>query len=141
MNSRLASMESQLTSLESLTASYRVDLRNKEEKWQRLQEALADLADNKSDFLASNEKCLQPECTPNTLHGSNEKHLDEFREEALRTSFLAIPNEAIREAEEIIQEKMEQLQQEILSLESNISSSETQHTRLFAKKMEVKNNS
>lgn len=141
MSSSLAGLESQLTSLGRLTASYRVDLRQKEEEWQRLQEALADLGDNKRDFFASKETCLQPECTSNTLHGSNEKQLDEFREEALRTSFLAIPNEAIKEAEETIQEKMEQLQQEIHRLENNISSSEAQHTKLFAKKMEVKNDS
>lgn len=115
-------IESQLASLAGLTASYRADLHRKEEELQRLQDALTDLGDNKSDFLESKKKCLKPECTSNTLHGDNEEDLDDFREET-------------------IQEKIEQLKQEIKSLESTIAGLETQQSVLSAKKTEVKNDS
>lgn len=134
-------IESQLASLAGLTASYRADLHRKEEELQRLQDALTDLGDNKSDFLESKTKCLKPECTSNTLHGDNEEDLDDFREGTLRKSFLAIPNEDISDAEETIQEKIEQLKQEIKSLESTIAGLETQQSVLSAKKTEVKNDS
>lgn len=141
LSSDFVMIESQLSSLNSLTASYRADLHRKEEELQRLQEALTDLEDNKNDFMENKGKCMKPECTAKTLHGSNEKHLDEFRQEGLMSSFVAIPFEDINDALEKIEEKIEQIQQDIKSLESSISSTEEQHTKLFAKKMEVKNES
>jgi len=84
---------------------------------------------------------MKPECTADTLHGSNEEDLDEFREEGLLKSFVAIPSEDISEAMEKIEEKIEQIKDDIQSLGSSISSTKEQHTELFAKKLEVKNES
>lgn len=102
---------------------------------------MTDLEDNKNDFMESKEKCMKPECTSETLHESNEKDLDEFREEGLLKSYVKIPSEDISDALEKMEEKIEQIRDEIQSLGSSISSTEEQHTKLFAKKLEVKNES
>lgn len=95
MSSDLTIIEPQLFSLNSLAASCRSDLHKKEEELQRQQEALTDLEDNKNDFMKSKEKCMKPECTADTLQGSNEEDLYEFREEGLLKSFVTIPFENI----------------------------------------------
>lgn len=135
----LASINIYLRETDSRIGSAQIQLNNREEELRRLEEALSDLESNKSDFVNKKVICLDPEFTRKTLHGTNANDLDDIREGQLQKSFLAIPEDQISNAIEIITDKITEVQERITELENTISDLESRRENLLQQRAKVEN--
>ncbi|HZW68607.1 MAG TPA: DUF5082 family protein [Pseudogracilibacillus sp.] len=133
----LASINTYLRETDSRIASAQMQMYDREEELRRLEEALSDLESNKSDFINKKVICLDPKFTSKTLHGSNADNLDDIREGQVQKSFLAIPEDQISNAIEIISDKITEVKERITDLENTISDLESRRQDLLQERARV----
>lgn len=139
MSSDLYSINTELMEMQRLIGSYQLQISNKRENINRLENALTELELIRDDFGETEDECSKPAFTSKTFHGNQAKNVTSLKNEQLKYSFTMIPGEQITKAAEKIREKIKLLQEEIGSLQSNISSCESQKQTLNDRKEEVKN--
>lgn len=114
-------------------------IEDKKEELQRLEDALADLGSNKSDFLEKKKLCLEPEFTTQTFHGDNADNVDDVREDGVKVNFIAIPEDQISNAETEVSDQIDIVEQEISDLETEVATLEASLASLELTKSVVSN--
>ena len=137
MSADLYSINSELMEVQRLIGAQSLSLAGQREKLSRLEKALRDLHNSKSDFYETEEICSKPGFAAKTFHGNHARDLTELKEGDLRKSFAYIPDHQIAAVEDKIQEKIRMIEGEMRSLESSISSLESRRSTLQVRKQEV----
>jgi septation ring formation regulator EzrA len=137
MSSDLYSINTELMEVQRLIGARSISLADRREKLSRLQKALTDLRNNKSDFYETEGICSKPEFAAKSFHGNHARDLTELKEGELRENFAYIPDHQIVAVEDKILEKIRHIEGEMGSLESSISALESRRSTLQVRKQEV----
>jgi polyhydroxyalkanoate synthesis regulator phasin len=127
--------------IQGVMSSANTQLAGKKEELERLEKALANLKENKSNYKEQKDMCLDPEFTSQTLHGKNANQLDNLKKGDVQMNFVAIPNEQISKAESQFTTQMTTIKGEIASLESHVAAMESKQNQLTVQRQEVLNQS
>lgn len=96
-------------------------LHKKQEEIRRLNECQSSLSDKQAQFNENEHKCLEPELTTTTWHGTLATSFDEIREAGIHTSFLEIAGAQFAAVFSAITAKIASLQAEIASIQQIIA--------------------
>ena len=96
-------------------------LAKKEEEVRRLGECQSSLSDKQGQFYDNEEKCMEPELTTTTWHGTHATNFDEIRESGIHTPYLEIAGAQFAAVFSAISEKITSLLAEIASIKQTIA--------------------
>lgn len=137
----LVTLNSFLNAAQNNVTSAQLKIDEKKEELRKLEKALTNLGQKKSDFIDEKNICSKPKLTLKTLNGDNGEEVTDYRLETLEVHFLFIPENQISEAEEEIESKIKEVEAEIKSLGATITSEKTRITSLSNQKRVVINKS
>lgn len=137
----LATINRFLNIAQNNVTSAQLKIDEKKEELRKLESALTNLGQKKSDFIDEKSICSKPKLTSKTLNGDNADKVTDYRAETLEAHFLSIPENQISEAEEKVESKIEEVEEEIKSLGESITSEKSRITNLSNRKREVINKS
>ncbi len=104
-----------------MLAYYYAQLQKKQEEVRRLTACQSTLDGKKSEFQENEQKCLRPELTASTWHGTLATGFQDIREAGIHTPFLEIAGAQFTNVFTAIADKINSLNAEIVSLEQAIA--------------------
>ncbi|HJF31855.1 MAG TPA: DUF5082 domain-containing protein [Sporosarcina psychrophila] len=104
-----------------MLAYYYAQLRKKQEEVRRLIECQSTLQRKQSEFQSNEQKCLEPELSARTWHGTLATAFQDIREAGIHTPFMEIAGAQFMTVFTAITDKINSLNAEIASLEQTIA--------------------
>lgn len=104
-----------------MLAYYNELLRKKLEEVRRLTKCQSDLGIKQSEFQSEEKKCLEPELSASTWHGTLATAFQDIREAGIHTPFLEITGAQFTNVFTAIADKINSLNAEIVSIEQTIA--------------------
>ncbi|KAA0955568.1 DUF5082 domain-containing protein [Sporosarcina sp. ANT_H38] len=104
-----------------MLAYYYAQLQKKKEEVARLIACQSTLQGKQSEFQANEHKCLEPELSASTWHGTLATGFQDIREAGIHTPFLDIAGAQFSKVFTAIADKINSLNAEIISLEQTIA--------------------
>lgn len=96
-------------------------LAKKREDVQRLTACNSSLQGKQSEFNTNETKCLEPEHTATTWHGTHADKFDDIRESGIHTSYVDISGSQFSNVFSAISARISELNAEIISIEQTIA--------------------
>ncbi|NYF23595.1 DUF5082 family protein [Sporosarcina sp. JAI121] len=104
-----------------MLAYYYAQVKKKQEEIIRLNACRASLQGKQSEFQANEQKCLQPELSTSTWHGTLAAAFQDIREAGIHAPYLEITGAQFTKVFNAIDDKIIALQAEIVSLQQTIA--------------------
>jgi len=104
-----------------LLAYYYAQLQKKQEEVRRLTACQTTLQGKQSEFKSNEQKCLEPELSARTWHGTLATAFQDIREAGIHTPFLEITGAQFTNVFTAIADKINSLNAEIVSIEQTIA--------------------
>jgi hypothetical protein len=115
-----------------LLAYYIALLKKKQEELRRLIACQSTLQGKQSEFQSHEQKCLEPELSAKTWHGTLATAFQDIREAGIHTPYLEIAGTQFTNVFTAITDKINALIAEIASIEATIASLEAAEARAKA---------
>lgn len=109
-----------------MLAFYIAQLQKKQEEVTRLTACKSTLQVKQSEFQTNEKKCLEPELSTSTWHGTLATSFQDIREAGIHTPFQEIAGVQFTNVFTAIDEKIKSLNAEIVSLQQTIASLEAE---------------
>ncbi|CAM3229762.1 DUF5082 domain-containing protein [Filibacter tadaridae] len=112
-----------------MLAYYYALVMRKQEEVERLNACKSSLQRKQSEFQANEQKCLEPELSAKTWHGTLATAFQDIREMGIHTAFLEMADAQFANVYNAIADKINSLSAEIASLQQTIASLEAAEAR------------
>ncbi len=107
--------------MSDLLTHYYALMDKKRKDIERLNKCRGSLEGKQGEFNANEPKCLEPELTTKTWHGTHATEFDEIRESGIHTPYVEIAGAQFAKVYEVIAEKITSLLAEIEAIQQTIN--------------------